>query len=212
MPRRPASEHSDTLTDIREAAFALFGRYGYDGVSIGDIASAAGLSKGALYWHFSGKTDLFLDCLKRLHHIFEEAIFVPMQAEEEPVRRILLLFQGLGLLLQNPRVIDGIGGYWLGANNTRLSEVQTAQHAFEARTARIIRETLLLGIEQGSLDLQDEVDDMSQAIIAVMEAIILPLRHQSADDVQRILGVLARTLFRAYATSDDVVALAHRFG
>ena len=49
MPRRPASEQGDTLREIREAAFNLFGRYGYDGVSVGDIAHAAKLSKGALY-------------------------------------------------------------------------------------------------------------------------------------------------------------------
>lgn len=211
MPRKPGTQQGDTIKDIREAAFALFGRYGYDGVSIGDIAGAAGLSKGALYWHFSGKTDLFLDCLKRLHQIFEDSIFRPMQAEPDPIRRILLLFRSLGVLLQKPHVTEGIGGYWLGANNTRLNDIQATQRAFEERTAGVIREALVESMEQGKLDLRDEVDDMSRAIIAILEAIILPLRHQSTEEVHRILGVLARTLFRAYATSDEVVALAERF-
>jgi AcrR family transcriptional regulator len=211
MPRKPGTRQGDTIKDIREAAFALFGRYGYDGVSIGDIAGAAGLSKGALYWHFSGKNDLFLDCLKRLHQILEDTIFVPMQAEPDPIRRILLLFQSLSVLLQQPHIVEGIGGYWLGANNTRLGEIQTTQRDFEERTAGIIRETLIESMQQGSLDLQDEVGDMSRAIIVLLEAIILPLRHQSSEEIHRILGVLARTLFRAYATSDEVVALAEQF-
>lgn len=211
MPRKPGIQQGDTIKDIREAAFALFGRYGYDGVSIGDIAAAAGLSKGALYWHFSGKNDLFLDCLKRLHRILEDTIFTPMQAEPDPIHRILLLFRSLGVLLQNPRVIDGIGGYWLGANNTRLNDIQATQRDFEERTAGVIRQALLESMEQGSLNLRDEVDDMSRAIISLLEAIILPLRHQSYDEVHRILGVLARTLFRAYATSDEVIALAEEF-
>ena len=72
MARKPANAQADTLQDIRDGAFALFGRYGYDGVSIDDIAKAAGLSKGALYWHFKGKDQLFLDCLKRLHALKRE--------------------------------------------------------------------------------------------------------------------------------------------
>lgn len=199
MPRKPADQQGDTINEIRRVAFALFGRHGYEGVSVGDIAGAAGLSKGALYWHFSGKTDLYLDCLQCLHRLFEDAIFEPMRAEPEAIRRILLIFRGMSRLLQDPRVVDGVGGYWLGANSSRHGEIQAAQRAFEERTARIVRESLLLAMEQGSLDLRDEVDDMSRAIVAVMEAIILPLRNQSAEEVHRILGVLARTLLRAYA-------------
>src|SRR5690349_14260102 len=63
MPRKPAHEQFDTLQAIRDEAFTLFGRYGYDGVSIGDIAKAAKLTKGALYWHFHGKDELYLECL-----------------------------------------------------------------------------------------------------------------------------------------------------
>ncbi|MES1943666.1 TetR family transcriptional regulator [Salinisphaera sp. PC39] len=211
MPRKPASQQGDTVRDIREAAFVLFGRYGYDGVSIGDIAAAAGLSKGALYWHFSGKTDLFLDCLKRLHRIFEECIFTPMQNEPHPGKRIILMFRGVGTMLENPRVTEGVGGFWLGANSTRMSEVQTVQRAFERRTARVIRDTLAEGTEQGLFNLHDDIDAMSHATIAVMEAIILPLRHQSAEEAHQILGVLARTVFRAYGTSEDVAAMADRF-
>ena len=36
---------------------------------------------------------------------------------------------------------------------------------------------------------------------------MLPLRHRSPEEVHRMLGVLARTLFRAYARSDDLLAL-----
>ena len=35
----------------------------------------AGLSKGALYWHYDGKEALYLDCLQRLHALFDHYIF-----------------------------------------------------------------------------------------------------------------------------------------
>lgn len=211
MPRRPASEQGDTLREIREAAFNLFGRYGYDGVSVGDIAQASRLSKGALYWHFEGKSELFLVCLRRMHQIFEDRIFTPMGEQADAVNRILRMFQGLDQLLQDPRVTAGVSGYWLGLNHTRMPAIRATQAEFETRTAGIIREALALGITQGKFDLDDDLDDMSQAIIAIIEAIVLPLRNQGPEQVHRVLAVLARTLFRAYATSDEVVALARRF-
>jgi AcrR family transcriptional regulator len=46
----------------------LFLEKGYHGTSIDDITKAAGLSKGALYWHFKSKGDL----LKRITGEFEK--------------------------------------------------------------------------------------------------------------------------------------------
>ncbi|WP_290648466.1 helix-turn-helix domain-containing protein, partial [Aquisalimonas sp.] len=62
-PETTAQPHRQTREHVRDAAFRLFGRHGYDGVSIDTIARAVGLSKGALYWHFDGKEALFKECL-----------------------------------------------------------------------------------------------------------------------------------------------------
>lgn len=43
---------------VERAAIELFARRGVDGVSIAEIAAAAGVSQGALYRHYRGKDDL----------------------------------------------------------------------------------------------------------------------------------------------------------
>jgi len=43
---------------VERAAIELFAARGVDGVSIGDIAGAAGVSQGALYRHYPSKEDL----------------------------------------------------------------------------------------------------------------------------------------------------------
>lgn len=48
----------DTRQAILQAARELFNRHGYNGVSIRDIARAAGISKGNLTYYFSRKEDL----------------------------------------------------------------------------------------------------------------------------------------------------------
>ena len=42
------------------AAMDLFASYGYRGTSLARIARAAGVTKGALYWHFADKEEFFL--------------------------------------------------------------------------------------------------------------------------------------------------------
>jgi TetR/AcrR family transcriptional regulator, acrAB operon repressor len=207
VPRKPAHEQFDALTAIREQAFALFGRHGYEGVSIGDIAKAAKLSKGALYWHFDNKQDLYLDCQRQLHAIFNAYIFEPMGRETDGVTRILMLFTGLGRMLLDPRVTKGVGGYWLIPSRPETAPILGAQRAFEAACVDTMKETLRLGVAQGRFDYKDDLEEMARAIIALVEAVILPMRQQSAEEVHRILGVLARSLFRAYATADDLLKL-----
>ena len=207
MPRKPAHEQFDALQALREQAFALFGRYGYEGVSIGAIGKAARLSRSALYWHFDDKQQLYLDCQQQLHAIFNAYIFDPMRREKDGVTRILMLFTGLGRMLRDPRVTKGVGGYWLIPSRPEAAAIVAAQRAFEAACVETMTETLRLGVAQGRFDYKDDLDEMARAIIALVEAVILPMRHQTAEEVHRILGVLARSLFRAYATADDLVKL-----
>jgi AcrR family transcriptional regulator len=48
-----------------DAAIDVFGRHGYHGTSIRDIAERAGLSSAALYHHFSSKQDLLFQIMDR---------------------------------------------------------------------------------------------------------------------------------------------------
>lgn len=199
MPRKPAHQQIDTLKLIQEHAFELFARYGYDGVSIGDIAGVTGLSKGALYWHYDGKEALYLDCLRRLHALFDHYIFEPIANEADGAKAVLALFQGLEKLLGDPRVANGVAGYWLVTSGSEAGTLAEAQRAFEQRSWKVIEAALRRGVEQGQFDLGAELEDFARAVMSLGEAVILPLRHQTPDEVRQILGVLARTLFRAYA-------------
>lgn len=200
MPRKPAHEQGDTLGNIERHAFYLFGRYGYEGVSIGDIAKLAKLSKGALYWHFPGKDALFLACLARVHHLFNSHIFEPMQHEPVPGLGILRLFQGIEELIGDVNLQEGIAGYWLIPSSAEASKIIAAQKVFERASVSTVRETLARGQNAGFFDLGADLEVMSRAIISIVEAVLLPLRYQTPEDVHGILLVLARTLFKAYGT------------
>ena len=58
--------------ELLAAALRVFAARGYREAGVDEIAAAAGYSKGALYWHFSGKEDLFLA-------LIDERIDAPMR-------------------------------------------------------------------------------------------------------------------------------------
>lgn len=52
-----------TKRRILNVARRLFSDFGYLGVSMSDIAGRLGITKAALYYHFSGKRDIYLNVL-----------------------------------------------------------------------------------------------------------------------------------------------------
>ncbi|MEF2969306.1 TetR family transcriptional regulator [Paenibacillus sp. M1] len=55
----------DTKSQVLEAAAHVFSTYGYVNSSLDKVAEYAGFSKGAVYWHFSSKQELFLSILEQ---------------------------------------------------------------------------------------------------------------------------------------------------
>lgn len=58
-----AEAPSDTRSRILAAAARGFARKGFAGASLDEVAAEAGVTKGAVYWHFAGKNDLFFALL-----------------------------------------------------------------------------------------------------------------------------------------------------
>lgn len=60
-PRKTRAETKvDTRRRLLEAAREVFIALGYQGATLDDIATKAGFTKGALYWHFANKQALFM--------------------------------------------------------------------------------------------------------------------------------------------------------
>jgi AcrR family transcriptional regulator len=57
--RTARSEGRNGRKALLDAAVEVFAERGYRDASVDEIADRAGYSKGALYWHFSSKDDLF---------------------------------------------------------------------------------------------------------------------------------------------------------
>lgn len=72
----PRPKQADPLArrQILAAALDVFSRQGYAGTTLDDITAAANLSKGAIYWYFESKADLFATLLGERASIFSELL------------------------------------------------------------------------------------------------------------------------------------------
>ena len=66
MVRRTKDEAQETRNNILDAAEHLFSERGVSRTSLEDIAQTAGVTRGAIYWHFKDKSDLFAAMVNRV--------------------------------------------------------------------------------------------------------------------------------------------------
>jgi len=88
MPRRTKEDALATRRSLLDAAEQVFLAQGVAGTSLNDIARAAGTTRGAIYWHFEDKADLFNAMMDRailplqsaLTHVEQAAAGDPLPA------------------------------------------------------------------------------------------------------------------------------------
>ena len=81
MARRTKADALATRHQLLDAAECLFAEKGVSRTSLNDIALAAGASRGAIYWHFKNKADLFNAMMERTTLPMEQSL---QQGGQEP--------------------------------------------------------------------------------------------------------------------------------
>jgi AcrR family transcriptional regulator len=127
---------ADTRTRILDAAARVFARQGYAGASLEQVAADAGMTKGAVYWHFSSKSDLFAALCEK--SLTQQLQVLPRQAQSAfdsaaPV-------QGLARLLQSQLacVDEGQGNPMLFFEFVTSSREPAVGEALRATYGKII--------------------------------------------------------------------------
>ena len=109
MVRRTKEEALQTRQQILEAAEKAFYQRGVARTTLADIAAMAGVTRGAIYWHFSNKADLVQAMLDSLHEPLDELARASESEQElDPLgcmRQLLVrLFQQIAVDPQTRRI------------------------------------------------------------------------------------------------------------
>ncbi|HEY5971206.1 MAG TPA: TetR/AcrR family transcriptional regulator [Pseudoxanthomonas sp.] len=133
------SKGTATREMIVERAFAIARRNGLEGLSIGELASAAGMSKSGVFAHFGSREDLQLSVLEWTAQRFAETVMRPALAQPRGLPRLRAIVLGwFDWVLMNEEgcvILAAAGEYdgrpglmrdrivgWLGQWNAQLAK------------------------------------------------------------------------------------------
>ena len=98
MVRKTKEEALITRGSILDAAERLFQLQGVSRTSLNDIAIAAGVTRGAIYWHFKDKGDVFNAMMDRVCLPMEEESKTRLDRADDPAPLLTLLEHLVGIL------------------------------------------------------------------------------------------------------------------
>jgi AcrR family transcriptional regulator len=134
--RTARAEGKNAREDLLRAAAEVFSERGFNDASVDEIAARAGYSKGALYWHFGSKDELFFALMDatvdapahEMIELFQSAPPEQDMAPEGSRRFIKLLSEQRELLLLDHE-------YWSQAVRDPELRARYAEHRRKLRSA-----------------------------------------------------------------------------
>ena len=90
--RRSAPKGQQTKAAIVDAALTLAAQIGLEGLSIGALAAATGMSKSGVFAHFGSREELQISAIREYHQRFEADVFYPAMQHARGLPRLQALF------------------------------------------------------------------------------------------------------------------------
>ena len=195
---RPALHGSDptaTYDRILAVAMDLFIARGYEGTTMSQVASGAGITTPALYWHFKSKKDLYFTVVRQGHVLFVDVLQARSigATVEDRFRRCIRAF--VKMQLRDPRVTYGYDQLLAALPGSRRTEIEAIQET----TQRLLTEILVQGRDQGVFHFGD-LDTTLMALMTMCEYVFTwyrPGGRLSIAEVADLYVKLARRLVGA---------------
>ncbi|KZR31411.1 MULTISPECIES: TetR family transcriptional regulator [Enterobacter] len=106
MARKKKEEAQKTRQQLIEAAIGLFATRGVANTTLTDIADAAQLTRGAVYWHFSSKAEIFNAISSQTN--IELAVIAFHAIFSGVIKNWLMHSNSFNLYQQAPALVDNI--------------------------------------------------------------------------------------------------------
>jgi AcrR family transcriptional regulator len=161
VPTRRAIAKQQTRGKVLAAARRLFSEQGYEGATIRDIATAAGMSTGAVFANFSDKSDLFREIMTAdmatLAAAMREAAERGRSVEDAILKAFMAGYAFYKAQLPLARAAFSVS--WSPEDGQTLRALPPVQAMHD-----LVSEQLEAGIERGELSQESEVKLRSQML------------------------------------------------
>ena len=186
-----------TRAAILDAALRIVSKAGLDGLTIGTLADATGMSKSGLFAHFGSREELLLAVLAHGQAEFTEVVFQPAMAKARGLPRLKAMFTNW---LDWTESADLPGGCPMIGGATEFDDKPGPVRDMLAGGQRAWIETLKRPVRQAIEEGQLPADTDPEQIAFEMFGIALVVHHH-----RRLLGY-PKARARALAALDKLIS------
>ena len=162
---------AQTRTAILDEALRISSKLGLEGLTIGSLADATGMSKSGLFAHFGSREDLQLAVLEHAAQRYGELVFVPVLRIERGLPRLRALF---GRWLDWTTESGLPGGCIMISTaieyDDRPGPIRDAAIANQHRGNAITQKAVRLAIEEGHLRPETDPEQISFEMLGLVLA------------------------------------------
>src|SRR5436190_2387665 len=169
--RHPRADGERTRSAILRAAASLATVDGLEGLSIGNLATAIGMSKSGLYAHFGSKQELQLATVEEAGRILNEEVVQAALAAPPGLAQLVAVCDAFFDYLQR-RTFPG-GCFFAAAAlemGTRPGPVKERVAALQAGFAALVRQFAVTAIEQQELPAREDPARLAFELHGIMLA------------------------------------------
>ena len=171
VERHPRADGERTRSAIVRAAASLATVDGLEGLSIGNLAAAIGMSKSGLYAHFGSKQELQLATVEAADQIFQEVVVQPALSAPPGLAQLVAVCEAYFDYLQRGTFP---GGCFFAAAalemGTRPGPVKERVAAWESEFAALVRGLVVTALEQQELPAHEDPDRLAFELHGIMLA------------------------------------------
>jgi len=202
MVRKTKEEALATRCDILSAAIDVFLARGVVGASLEQVAEVAGVTRGAVYWHFKNKVEIFEELYAELHSSFIESIVSDLDKNHpEPLLQLKALCIELILDLErNPRKADILKIMLLRCEfSGDLQHLADKQTENQAKNIRLLANFFKRAITNGQLSKDCNPNIMAVSVICFLTGVSYEyLRFPSTINIKSHTEKLMTQFFNGF--------------
>jgi len=196
----PESTH-ETRTRILEAAVKVFATKGYHDAKVDDIVGEAQTSKGAFYFYFPSKQDIFIALSDTFADLLESKVSEAMQSENHGLQQMdAALRVSLGLFSQyrglaKIALVQAVG---LGA------VFEERRRAINDRLTRLVQTRLEAAVAEGSIA-PLKTDLAARAWVGALNEIVIHWIYTGTPALEESLPELRKFLARSIGVPEEKI-------
>lgn len=176
MARKTKEEAQETRNAILDAAEVVFQERGVSQTSLAEIASAAGVTRGAIYWHFANKADLYDAMIQRVFGPLEAKLIEAQESPEEnplvALRAMVLFF--IDRVASDPRYFRVVEISWHKCEYVgEMAAIRDMHLECGNRYLAVLEDGFRLARERGFLPATLDPRCAAIGLIAVVDGLVL---------------------------------------